>query len=115
MRGILHKGLWVILGTFIACVLMLTRAHVGTAQDKPVAKPAEAGAGAAHYTVVVTEGHNLLVTNNQTNTLYFYTINPDEKIGSDLHLRGSIDLAQVGKPTIKLTTVKPPAKAKDEK
>jgi hypothetical protein len=54
---------------------------------------------------VETEGHNLLVTDNQSNTLYFYTIDKDAKIGSDLKLRGSVDLTQVGKPTIATKTV----------
>jgi hypothetical protein len=56
--------------------------------------------GAPRYTVVGTEGHNLIVTDNQKNTLYFYTIDKDAKIGSDLKLRGSVDLKQVGKPVI---------------
>src|SRR5579859_505452 len=60
------------------------------------------------YSVVETEGHNLIVTDNKTNTLYFYTIDKDAKIGSDLKLRGSVDLTQVGKAVIT------PAKAKAE-
>ncbi len=58
------------------------------------------------YTVHDTEGHNLIVTDNQTNTLYFYTIDKDKEIGSDLKLRGTLDLTQVGKPSIKLTKSK---------
>jgi hypothetical protein len=52
------------------------------------------------YTVGDTEGHNLIVTDNKTNTLYFYTIDKDKEIGSELKLRGSIDLSQVGKKVI---------------
>jgi hypothetical protein len=60
-----------------------------------------AGGGASpRYSVIDTEGHNLIVTDNQKNTLYFYTIDKDAKIGSDLKLRGSVDLTQVGKPVI---------------
>jgi hypothetical protein len=58
------------------------------------------------YTVVETEGHNLIVTDNGTNTLYFYTIDRDAKIGSDLKLRGQVDLKQVGKEVIKPTNVR---------
>ena len=58
-------------------------------------------AGCAHYSVVETEGHNLIVTDNQTNTLYFYTIDKDKTVGTELHLRGTVDLVQVGKPVIK--------------
>jgi 6-phosphogluconolactonase (cycloisomerase 2 family) len=58
-------------------------------------------AGHPHYNVVATEGHNLIVTDNSTNTLYFYTIEREKPIGSELHLRGTVDLNQVGKPVIK--------------
>jgi hypothetical protein len=58
------------------------------------------------YSVVETEGHNLIVTDNQTQTLYFYTIDKDAKIGSDLKLRGKVDLKQVGKEVVKPTDVK---------
>ena len=54
-----------------------------------------------HYTVIDTEGHNLIVTDNHKNTVYFYTIDKDKPIGSELKMRGSIDLNQVGRPTIK--------------
>ena len=64
-----------------------------------------AAVGPAHYTVVETEGHNLLVTDNATNTLYFYTVDKGEPVGSELKLRGSVDLTSVGKPTIKPSTV----------
>jgi hypothetical protein len=57
----------------------------------------------AHYTVVMTEGHNLLVTDNATNKLYFYTIDKDKPIGSPLKLRASVDLAKVGEEEIKIT------------
>jgi len=55
------------------------------------------------YTVIETQGHNLLVTDNSTNRLYYYTIDKDKEIGSDLKLRGWIDLNQVGKPEVKIT------------
>jgi hypothetical protein len=56
---------------------------------------------AGRYSVVETEAHNLIVVDNKTNTLYFYTIDKDKEIGSELKLRGTLDLNQVGKPTIK--------------
>jgi hypothetical protein len=58
------------------------------------------------YTVIDTEGHNLIVTDNKTEKVYFYTIDKDAKIGSDLKLRGSVDLKQVGKKVIKPTKTK---------
>lgn len=62
------------------------------------------------YTVVHTEGTNLIITDNQTNTLYFYTIEEDGKPGDDLILRGKGDLNQVGKDVIKPTLVNPKKK-----
>src|SRR5262249_29343035 len=57
----------------------------------------------AHYTVVMTEGHNLLATDNGTNKLYFYTIDKDQPIGSPLKLRAEVDLGKVGEQEIKIT------------
>ena len=42
----------------------------------------------------------LLVTDNQTNTRYFYTSDEGEKPGADLKLRGTIDLSKVGQPVL---------------
>jgi hypothetical protein len=65
----------------------------------------ETGASGAgpHYTVVTTEGHNLLVTDNGANKLFFYTSDKDAPIGSPLKLRASINLADVGKDEIRIT------------
>ena len=63
---------------------------------------AKAG-GSPHYAVVMTEGHNLLVTDNATNKIYFYTIDKDKPIGSPLKLRASVDLTKVGDEEIKIT------------
>jgi hypothetical protein len=60
-------------------------------------------AGPAHYTVVMTEGHNLLVTDNASNKLYFYTTDKDKPIGSPLKLRASLDLTKVGEEQIQIT------------
>ena len=56
---------------------------------------------AARYTVIETDGTNLLVVDNSSSTLYFYTIDPDAEVGADLKLRGSLDLTQVGRPSLK--------------
>jgi hypothetical protein len=53
------------------------------------------------YSVIETEAHNLIVTDNKTNTLYFYTIDKGQPIGSDLKLRGTIDLNKIGEPVLK--------------
>ena len=89
------------------CVAALVAALIVAATWQPVRGQREGGAaGYPRYSVVETEGHNLIVTDNQRNTVYFYTIEKDKTVGSDLKLRGSIDLTQVGKPTIRLTPAK---------
>jgi len=52
------------------------------------------------YTVVETEGHNLIVTDNQSNSLYFYTVDKGKAPGSELKLRAKVDLTKVGQPSI---------------
>ncbi len=54
----------------------------------------------ARYAVLDSDGTNLEVVDNTTSRLYFYTVNPGQEAGADLHLRGSIDLTQVGNPII---------------
>lgn len=75
-------------------ILSQTRSAYGRADEK-------AAASCPRYTVVETEGHNLLVTDNSTNTFYFYTVDKGAPVGSELKLRGTVDLNQVGKDSIK--------------
>ena len=75
-------------------------------QPAQAQKRKAAPASGPHYTVVMTEGHNLVVTDNHKNTLYFYTIDKDKPIGSELKLRGTVNLTQVGKEVIKPENVK---------
>lgn len=90
----------VLAAVVVAAVILMAR-------SQPARADREAGATAGpHYSVVETEAHNLIVTDNQNNTVYFYTIDKDKEVGSELHLRGSIDLNQVGKPVIKPVTAK---------
>jgi hypothetical protein len=90
----------IVLATLVAALIVM-------AFFQPVRAEREAAATSGpRYTVIDTEGHNLIVTDNQSNTLYFYTIEKDKEIGSELKLRGSIDLSQVGKPEIKLSKAK---------
>jgi hypothetical protein len=67
---------------------------------------AKGAAGGPRYSVIDTEAHNLIVTDNRTNTLYFYTIDKDQQVGAELKLRGSVDLNQVGKATIRISKAK---------
>jgi hypothetical protein len=81
---------------------------IGTGLNTPVvAEGQQSSAGMSRYSVVKTEGVNLVVTDNQKDTVYFYTVDPGDKPGADLHLRGTIDLTQVGKATIKPTLLNP--------
>lgn len=63
--------------------------------------------GGAHYSVVSTDGAHLIVVDNATSKLYFYTIDKEGKVGDELKLRGSADLHDVGKPSIKPIDAKP--------
>jgi hypothetical protein len=91
--------------SLVIATALIVVAVVALCWQPAQAQRAAAGGGSPRYTVVETEGHNLIVTDNQTSTLYFYTIDRDSKIGSDLKLRGSVDLTQVGKEVIKPTKV----------
>ncbi len=92
-------SLTVLAGLVLAVVILATRSQPVLAQRGAMSS------GGPRYTVVDTEGHNLIVTDNQTNTLYFYTIDKDAKIGSELKLRGQLDLTQVGKKVLKPSNV----------
>ncbi len=90
-----------VLGMLIVAFLAGSHAPLAFSQaDEKGAAPPYA-AGPPRYSVVATEGHNLIVTDNSNHTLYFYTIERDKPIGSELYLRGTLDLTQVGKPVIK--------------
>src|SRR5262249_16426065 len=53
------------------------------------------------YSVIHTEGTNIAVTDNKTHTVYYYTTDPGAEPGSDLKLRGSLDLNKVGDQVLK--------------
>lgn len=71
-----------------------------SASPKAAAQGAAVGA-VARYTVVETDATNLLVVDNSSNSLFYYTVNPGEKPGADMHLRGSLDLTKVGEAVLK--------------
>jgi hypothetical protein len=84
----------------IAAAVVAVALMASTRAQPARAEGADSPAAGGRYSVVETEAHNLIVTDNKTNTLYFYTIDKDKEVGSELKLRGSIDLNQVGKPSI---------------
>lgn len=72
------------------------------------ANAAQESAGMPRYSVVETQGTNLLVTDNQTNKLFFYTVDRGKEAGEELRLRGTVDLNKVGEKVIKPeSTTKP--------
>lgn len=101
-----------------AVALIVFGLGLGVFAFKPTPAPATANQqpammGGPKYTVVETDGSMLLVVDNSTNRIYFYTVDPGQEIGSELKLRGSADLNDVGKPSIKPTThIKPEAPKK---
>ena len=90
-------------GLVVGLVLGLAAAFVlGPNLTGPAAARQGEGkaAGSPHYTVVMTDGTHLVVTDNQTDKVHFYVIDKGAAIGSPLKLRGTVDLQQVGKPVI---------------
>src|SRR5260370_39295655 len=67
-----------------------------------LSQPAHAGGAgkgavvAPRYSGVHTEGTELIVQDNKSDTLCFYTIYAEEKPGAVLQLRGSGELSQTG-------------------
>jgi hypothetical protein len=89
-------------GGIVLAVGLVVGALVVAARFQPAFGKAEEGKAASgpHYTVVETEGHNLVVTDNETSTLYFYTVDKGKPPGSELKLRAKLDLKQVGKDSL---------------
>lgn len=65
------------------------------------------GMGASHYSVVSTDGAHIIVTDNMTSKVHFYAIDKDGKVGDTLKLRGTLDLHDVGKPSMTPIDAKP--------
>ena len=85
-------------------VLMIAFGTFGHWPRTEAQQAAGQAAGGPKYTVVDTEGSNLVVVDNSTNTLYFYTVDPEKAAGDELKLRGEVNLSDVGKPVIKPKT-----------
>jgi hypothetical protein len=92
-------------GWAAALVALVIALGVFAPRARTEAREAAQASGAPRYTVVDSEGTNLEVVDNTTNTLYFYTVEPGKEVGDDLHLRGSVDLSEVGRPVLKAKKV----------
>ncbi len=95
--------LFVMAAALVACgVLFMNR---DTAQGQ--GGKGGMGGGATKYSVISTDGAHVIVTDNAASKLYFYAIDKDGKIGDTLKLRGSVDLQDVGKPSLTPIDAKP--------
>ncbi len=91
----------------LAALLLVAAAVIITSRWQPAQAAGElAPVTGPRYSVVTTEGHNLIVTDNRKEILYFYTIDKDARVGSELKLRGQVNLQLVGKPVIKPENVR---------
>ncbi len=94
-------------GTLFVVAAVIVAGAVLLANRSPVEGQGGGGKGGSMYSVVSTDGAHLIVTDNAEKKLYFYAIDKDGKVGDDLKLRGSVDLRDVGKPSIKPIDAKP--------
>jgi hypothetical protein len=101
---------WKFLGTIVLVPALVVGILTGMNLLQPTSSLAQKDQGApgSRYTVVHTEGTNIIVTDNKTNTVYYYTVDPGSEPGSDLKLRGSLDLSQIGEQVIKPKLLKKP-------
>ena len=89
------------LGWGMALVVLVIALGVFALRPQTQAQqPAAPSAAGAKYTIVDSDATNLIVVDNRSNTLYFYTEDPGKEVGGELHLRGSLDLNEVGKPVL---------------
>ena len=87
----------------VAALVLVALIEIGLRQPALAQRAAPPG---IRYSVIGTEGHNLIVTDNQSHTLYFYTIDKDKDVGAELRLRATMDLTKVGQGIIKPVTIK---------
>jgi hypothetical protein len=90
----------------VVIAFIIGSAVLFTSRTETVSGQGATALGLSRYTVVTTEGTNLIVTDNASSTLYFYTIDESAEPGDDLKLRASVDLAKVGQAVIKPTLTK---------
>jgi hypothetical protein len=91
--------MWPVLA-IVACAMLAT-ALVATGASGQGDAAAAKGSNGGKYTVVETDGELLIVTDNSSNTLYFYTLDEGSQPGDAMKLRGAVDLNQVGNASIK--------------
>lgn len=90
-------GLGAILAVALLVLSSMNQTARGTAADE-----GKMGGG-PRFTVIETQGFNLLVTDNAANKLYYYATDKDAPVGAPLKLRASLALSQVGEKEITIT------------
>lgn len=85
-------------GLLAIVLIVVARSQQAQAQREGAAGPAP------RYTVIETQGFNLLVADNAANKLYFYATDKDVPVGSPLKLRASLDLSKVGQEELSIKT-----------
>jgi len=86
--------------TALIAIAVIVAIRLQPAQAERVDPPGGAPVASPRYTVLETEGTNLVVTDNGSNILYFYTVDKGKAPGSELKLRAKLDLTKVGKETL---------------
>jgi hypothetical protein len=85
-------------------IALMVVALIVLARSQPAqAQRGDAAGSGLRYTVIETQGFNLLVTDNAANKLYYYATDKDVPVGSPMKLRASLDLSQIGREEIKIT------------
>jgi hypothetical protein len=84
----------------VLVVLVIALWVFGFRPEMQAQQPATPPAAGAKYTVIDSDATNLIVVDNKSNTLYFYSEDPGKEVGGELHLRGSLDLNEVGKAVL---------------
>jgi hypothetical protein len=84
-------------------VALMVVALIVMVRSQPAQAQRAAASSGQRYTVIETQGFNLLVTDNSVNKLYYYATDKDQQPGAPMKLRASLDLSQVGKEEIKIT------------
>jgi hypothetical protein len=98
MKALTSNRTGLVLAAALAAIALIVIVRLQPAQ----AVRAEGAAAdvTPRYTVLETEGTNLVVTDNGSNVLYFYTVDKGKAPGSELKLRAKLDLTKVGKATL---------------
>ena len=87
-------------------VLVIALWVFGLRPETQAQQPAAQSAAGARYTVVDSDATNLIVVDNKSNTLFFYSEDPGKEVGDELHLRGTFDLNEIGKPVLRPKSAK---------